>query len=524
MLGSYRVMSAAAAVAAAILTGCQTKPAAVDSDSTVIVEPVKTSENTAPVVAKNAVDPNGMIRGSLAVPTGDPATSAVLLEKAVPSEVVANKPFTYELKVTNLSKTKLEGVEVMEMIPGTLKLSELSAVSLMKEDGTAHHTLGTLAPGESRSLTVKATASGAGAVNTCATVSYNSALCLGTTVVQPALKLTKTLPAEVLACDVIPVKYVVTNTGSGVAKSIKIEETFPAGLTTADGKNAISIDAGTLKGGESREVQFNLKATKPGEFVSKAVAKAEDGLGAEGNEPKIVVRQPKLEVKFDGPEKEFIGRPFGYSVTVTNTGDAIAKDTVLIATLPQGAKFEKAGDGGVAIDASRIQWAVGELAPKATKTVNLSVSGAVAGTIKNTVAAQARCADTVAASKETSLTGISAILVEAIDVSDPLEVGQNQTYIITITNQGSAPATNVKLVCDLEKEMEFVSATGKTSGKGDNAKVTFEPLASLGAKDKAVWQVVVKAKEPGDVRFKINVTSDQLQRPVEETEASNFYK
>jgi len=347
---------------------------------------------------------------------------------------------------------------------------------------------------------------------------------MSTVAVQPELKLTKTLPAEVLICEPIQAIYVISNSGSGTARTIRIEDTLPAGLTTAEGKSSISVDAGTLAAGETREVMFNLKASKTGEYVSKAFAKADDGLTSDSGDVKMIVRQPKLAVKFDGPEKEFIGRPFTYNMTVTNTGDGTAKDSVLIATLPEGAKYEEAADGGVPIDASHVQWSLGELAPQASRKVSLAISGAIAGTLKNTATAQARCAETVTVSKDTNLTGISAILVEAIDVSDPLEVGQDQTYIITVTNQGSAPGTNIKLVCQLEDQMEFVSATGLTGGKAEGKTVTFAPLASLGAKGKAVWQVVVKAKDAADVRFRINVTSDQLTRPVEESESSNFYR
>ena len=47
------------------------------------------------------------------------------------------------------------------------------------------------------------------------------------------------------------------------------------------------------------------------------------------------------------------------------------------------------------------------------------------------------------------------------------------------------------------------------------------PVLQPGAR--AEWQVVVKAVKAGDVRFKVEMTSDQLSRPVEETEATNLY-
>jgi len=49
------------------------------------------------------------------------------------------------------------------------------------------------------------------------------------------------------------------------------------------------------------------------------------------------------------------------------------------------------------------------------------------------------------------------------------------------------------------------------------------PLASLPAKEKAVWRVVVKALKPANIRFKVTMLSDQLTRPVEETESTNQY-
>ena len=48
--------------------------------------------------------------------------------------------------------------------------------------------------------------------------------------------------------------------------------------------------------------------------------------------------------------------------------------------------------------------------------------------------------------------------------------------------------------------------------------------ATLAPKAKATWEVQVKSIKPGDVRFKVNMNSDQLDRDVEETESTNFYE
>ena len=60
--------------------------------------------------------------------------------------------------------------------------------------------------------------------------------------------------------------------------------------------------------------------------------------------------------------------------------------------------------------------------------------------------AQAKCASAVTAVAQTEFSGLSALLLECVDVTDPIEVGQQETYIITVTNQGSANDKNIKIV------------------------------------------------------------------------------
>ena len=47
-----------------------------------------------------------------------------------------------------------------------------------------------------------------------------------------------------------------------------------------------------------------------------------------------------------GPEMRYMGRPIEYKITVSNTGDAPAKDTVLVDTASAAAEFVKASDNG----------------------------------------------------------------------------------------------------------------------------------------------------------------------------------
>jgi uncharacterized repeat protein (TIGR01451 family) len=138
--------------------------------------------------------------------------------------------------------------------------------------------------------------------------------------------------------------------------------------------------------------------------------------------------------------------------------------------------------------------------------------------------ARGYCAAAVTDTCQSEVTGIPAILLEVVDVSDPVKVGENETYVITVTNQGTAADTNIKIKCMLEPNQQFVSAGGATNGTASGNTITFAPVPSLGPKERATFRVVVKNVKAGDVRFKATMNSDQLTRDVEETEATNVYE
>jgi uncharacterized repeat protein (TIGR01451 family) len=123
----------------------------------------------------------------------------------------------------------------------------------------------------------------------------------------------------------------------------------------------------------------------------------------------------------------------------------------------------------------------------------------------------------------TSVTGISALLMEVVDVEDPVRVGSYATYVIRVENQGSATATNIRIAAVLEDNLRYISSAGSTAGSREGQTIRFFPLGTLAPKTTAAWRVVVEAARAGDVRFKVIMQADQLTRPVEETESTHLY-
>lgn len=460
--------------------------------------------------------------GNYTVTQSYPTANAIRLEKAMPATVQLNAPFEYVITATNMTDMTLSGVVIRDRLQDNLKYLSSTPEGAVAENVVSWK-VGTLGPRAAQKIVVKVSASQVGCVQTCADAEYIVLACAKTEVVQPALTLSKTTPASVTICDPIPMTFTVTNKGTGTAANVKLTDTLPDGLTTQDGKASIELALGSLAPGQSVSRTVVTKASKTGTFKNQAAAVADGNLKAQSEVTSTVVTRPVLAIEKTGPKKIYLGRSMQYDITVANKGDAPAAQTVLTDTIPAGVTGVKASDNGT-VAGNQITWNIGTLAPNASKKVTVAYTPSAGGEFKNTAKATAVCAEAVSASAATGVEGIPAVLLEVIDVSDPIEVGGNETYIITVTNQGSAQDTNITVKAVLEDAMQYVSSSGATSGSFADGTVTFAPLPSLAPKAKATWQVVVKAVKAGDVRFKVVMNTEQLGRDVEETEATNFYE
>lgn len=486
-------------------------------------KPVK-QEKPAPAPAPV---PKGGACATMSIPTaardaGGDRVGRLVLERYAPAEVVIGQVYEYEIRLSNSGEVGLRDVVVTDETPEGWKYESSDLAGASNAGGKSVYNVGKILPGESKTIKVKGSASSAGSLVFCASVTFNPFVCCTINVIQPALKLTKTAPAEVTICDAIPVKFVVTNSGTGVAKNVKITDTLPEGLVTEAGASAVNIPVGDLASGQSKEFAVNLKATKRGSYTNNASAVADGGLKSDAS-ASTVVKEPVLTVTKTGPDTAYLGKNVVYEITVTNTGDGVAANTVLQDTVSNGASISAVSDGGT-ISGNTATWNLGNLAPEASKKVTVTINPSGKGEITDTATVSAKCAKTVSATAKSSVIGIPAILLEVVDIEDPVQVGQNETYIITVTNQGSSNGKNIKIVAELEDEQEFVSADGVTAGSHAERVITFAPLPDLAPGAKASWRVVAKALKAGDVRFSVKMTEDNLGRSVDETEATNLYE
>jgi hypothetical protein len=453
-------------------------------------------------------------------PCADNAT--LCLSKQMPVEVQLNAPFDYTITVSNTTDNSATNVVVTEHLAKHYKALKTSPKAVL-EDHKLIWRMGTIPARSARQITVRGIGTQASLVQHCSTMTYTTEACAQTKVVEPALALAMTVPTAVGLCDAIPMKLVVKNIGTGPAKGTKIQGPLPAGLATEDDQRQLALDVGTLAPGQSREFSINLKATKTGTYQNLLVATGAGGLETQSNVTHTTVGNAVLVIDKSGPSRRYLERPAVYQITITNTGNMTAQNVHLEDTIPTGMRCISVDRGG-AQHQGRIVWDLPSLRPNDSHSVRVAYESDQEGTFSSSATVTADCVPAASDSATLLVKGIAALLVELIDIEDPIELGEHETYVITTTNQGTTVGTNISIVCILEDNVEYSSSSGPTTASVQGNTVTFRPLARLEAKTEASWHVVVKAKKPGDVRFKVAVNSDQLSRPVTETEATELYE
>ena len=337
----------------------------------------------------------------------------------------------------------------------------------------------------------------------------------------PELKLTLTTPAQSDLCAPIDVKITVRNTSGVPANNVRVTGDLPPGWKTEAGRTSLNLDAGALKPGTGMEFAVRLLSGTSGQVAPVMKATCAEGAVSETSVP-IRVRAAALSVSCDAPGEVLLGRPVPICISVRNTGDAAAASSIVKLPIPAGATASDISDGGTSSDGI-VSWQIHDLQTNEVKKLCAVFKRNQIGSLAFNVSAKGDCAQPTQSECATRIIGIPAILLDAVDLEDPVEVGKDVTYVVKITNQGTAVGTRIRIVCKLPDSQRFVSGSGVTTVHGDDRTVTVDPLPALEPKGVAEWRIVVKALKADDARFKLELTSDQFERPILEEESTHQY-
>lgn len=499
--------------------------------------PKKASEPEAPPVRGEAGPGYGQFEKELAakdVPLDSTATQtndnptgrqepAISLEWIGPPVAKVGQAVTCQIIVKNISGAPVQDVLVRNRIPtGVTVLS--TQPKALNEGNSYIWDLGTLESRQEKRLDLQLQPFTKGDLACQASVTFTGSSTSHLMVREPKLAIKATGPDKVLLGDLANFTFIVENPGDGMAEQVKVKATLPEGLENTRG-GIVEFDVGNLRPQESRSVQLVCTTKAGGEQKCEVVAVAEGNLRAETS-AMVDVIVPRIDIAGTGPKLRYLGRPAVYVFKVTNSGSAPTTNVTVSDQIPEGFKFQNASAGGRHDFATRtVSWYIGELSPGQSQEVSLEVLAINPGEHKHRAFVEAARGLRNDTEVVTQVEGLSALLMELVDLDDPVEIGVDTAYEIRVTNTGSKTETNLQLICTIPEKMEFRGAKGVGDCKShlQGKELIFDPLPKLAPRADAIYRVNVRGVAAGDLRFRARIMADGLSDPVLKEESTKVY-
>ncbi|MBI1741721.1 DUF11 domain-containing protein [Candidatus Acetothermia bacterium] len=218
--------------------------------------------------------------------------------------------------------------------------------------------------------------------------------------------------------------------------------------------------------------------------------------------------------KTDSPDPVIAGNNLTYTLNVTNNGPDNAGGVIVTDTLPGGVTFISAvpSQGSCSQSAGVVTCSLGIMANAASATITITVTPNTTGTITNTAQVTGDEADTNTANNTaTEMTTVlgTDLSVTKIDSPDPVIVGNNVTYTVTVTNNGPGTATGVTATDTLPPGVTFVSATPSQGSCSQAAGVVTCNLGTLTNGSSATITIVITTSAAGMITNTVSVAANE---------------
>ena len=449
-------------------------------------------------------------------------TPSLAIEKSAPSEIQVGKETEFGIVVRNVGSVAAHDVVIFDRVPrGTRFVSAQPAASRTPE-GQLMWEAGTLQPGDERAITIQLLPIAEGEIGSVAQVLFQSQASVRTICTKPELTIKHTGPQKVLIGENITLDITISNPGTGAATSVVLEEDVPEGLVHAAGRE-LEREIGALRPGDTRQLQLTLTAEKPGRVQNTVLVRGDGNLIAH-DALDIEVVAPALQVALSGPRLRYLDRPVTYDVAVSNPGTAPAHEVELVTYLPKGMQFVSADHKGAYEPQNHaVYWSLEELPANQNGSAKLTLLPLEIGEQKISLEGRAALGLQHADEKTVQVDSLAELQFTITDEHDPIEIGAETTYVVTLKNSGSSAATNIVLSVGLPPQLQAIGGDGPTPVLVEAGQLKIDTLERLGAGEEAVYKIRVQGLDAGPQRLQIQLVTAETPVPVTKEEITLVY-
>jgi uncharacterized repeat protein (TIGR01451 family) len=479
---------------------------------------------------------------SPASPTG-PAPAAPSADITIrcdgPSQITVGDVAVYQIDVTVPPGARASEAVITASVPPQLAYlnsnpqAEVAGGGATAASSTLTWRLSQLAPGTQR-IAVNLRAQQPGGIQFCADLrtreGQSTRHCAATTIVAAGalqVSVAQQEPAgDVQVGQTVTFNLTVANRGNTPATGVVLTDTFDSGLEHAAAVSPIQYALQeVIPPGQSRSIALTFRVTRAGQLchtvdvraaglppaAAKACVRAIDASGA---------RQGDLNLRLRGPvtPQLQVGQSANYVIEITNptstplTSVVVKFETHAALEPRETDLFEETPP-----PARELLWRIPRLEPNQTlrARVNCLCRSAAPNAWASVTAVSAEQITRTDRQPLQIVPGVggaaaspaATIALTVTDRGDPVRVGEEYSYVLSVQNAGDRPDAEVALVVTLPDSIAFRSATGPAQYRVVGRELQFSPVPELRTIDSLTFVVRVQADRPGTARLAAKVTS-----------------
>jgi uncharacterized repeat protein (TIGR01451 family) len=239
------------------------------------------------------------------------------------------------------------------------------------------------------------------------------------------------------------------NVGAAAAQNLEVVALFSPNVRVLSSEPApartddcLVWEIAELSAAGKQSIQITMLPLGPGEITTQAEVRFSTAISGS-----FQVAEPKLALKLSGPKQTMLGESATQTILITNPGTGVAANVQIAARIPNGLEHARGGE---------LLMEIGALHPGESRSVRLPLAAIAGG--KHIVQVHAQADGGLVEQASCAVTVVAAEMTTGIQGPSLRYLGRRATYSIVVTNDGTVPSENVRVMHKVPEAFGFVNA------------------------------------------------------------------
>jgi hypothetical protein len=456
----------------------------------------------------------------------------IQLETLGPDRLLTGQAAEYKLRIRNVGQTEAEEFVLRVSLPAWVELvaaqpstGQLHSVRQTENDPATSPAarelqwqIPVLAVQQEEVLSLRLLPRRSAALELAVAWDHRPARTRTTIAVQePQLQLRLVSSRELLARSRQTLEVQIENSGTAPAEAVHLR-------LAADNNAEISpptVLLETVAVGERKSLLVEITPHRAGAVTLTCQAMARGGFQSQFSE-KLWIREPQLALRWQLPERVYLGSEVPGRLSLANLGDAACEDPLVRVPLPATVELVDIPQQTEWAEASReLLWKPGPLPPQTERSLVLRLRPRELGAVAwSAIAASGPWQASASGTMEVE--GFASLNLVLVDPGRPVPAGSEVPYEVRVENRGTKTVQACEVVVFFSWGIEPMSADGAPALLAPG-QVLFSQVGPIAPGGEKRLRVLARADQPGSHTCRAELVWDELPSKLVAQQVTAFY-